>query len=112
MEDHTSSQTVPTGQRVFNIGHSFHFWVSDLLVDLTRAAGIKDHRAMGISYLGSSRAIQHWDTAEEENEAKKALRAGSVDVLTLSCMTPPDEGVRNFTKLAIEHNPDIRVTLQ
>jgi len=112
METHALNRSIDRGQRVFTIGHSFHFWVSDLLVDLTRAAGIEDHRAMGISYLGSSRAIQHWDLPEEENEGKKALRSGKVDILTLSCMTPPDEGVRNFTQLAVEHNPNVRVTLQ
>jgi hypothetical protein len=62
--------------------------------------------------IGGSRAIQHWDVPEEQNEAKRALCAGKVDVLTLSCMTQPDDGISKFAKLAIEHNPNVRVTLQ
>lgn len=62
--------------------------------------------------IGGSRAIQHWDVPDDENEAKQALRTGNVDVLTLSCMTHPDEGIHNFAKLAVEHNPEVRVTLQ
>jgi len=112
MKNDVSDRSLSTGQRVFTCGHSFHFWVPDLLVDLAKEAGIKDHCTVGISVIGGSKAIQHWDVPEEENEAKKALRAGEVDVLTLSCMTRPDEGIRKFSKLAIEHNPNVRVTIQ
>jgi len=35
-----------------------------------------------------------------------------VDVLTLSPIFLPDPGIENFTKLALEHNPDIRVIVQ
>jgi hypothetical protein len=102
----------PAGQRVFTCGHSFHFWVADILADLAQGTGIKGHQTVGTSMIGGSRAIQHWDVPDEKNEAKKALRAGSVDVLTLSCMTQPDEGIGKFAKLAVEHNPNVRVTLQ
>ena len=100
------------GLRVFTCGHSFHYWVADNLTDIARSAGISDHQVAGVSCIGGSRAIQHWDVPEEKNEAKKALRAGIVDVLTLSCMTHPDEGIGKFAKLAVEHNPNVRVTLQ
>ena len=70
------------------------------------------HSVVGMSSIGGSRVAEHWDVPDEQNEAKKALRAGNVDVLTLSCMTHPDEGIRNFAKLAVEHNPNVRVTLQ
>ena len=33
-------------------------------------------------------------------------------MLTLSPIHLPDEGIENFTKLALEHNPKIRVTVQ
>ena len=105
-------QPVVRGQRVFTCGHSFHLWVADLVAGLAREAGIPDHRTVGTSGIGASRAIQHWDVPAELNEAKKALRAGAVDVLTLSCMTWPDAGVGNFARLAVAHNPDIRVLLQ
>jgi hypothetical protein len=35
-----------------------------------------------------------------------------VDMLTLSPIWLPDEGIANFSKLAVEHNPDIRITVQ
>src|SRR6202007_3016281 len=44
--------------------------------------------------------------------AKKALGTGKVDVLTLSPIHLPDEGIEKFTKLALEHNPKIRITIQ
>ncbi|MEI7437393.1 MAG: hypothetical protein WCL16_11390, partial [bacterium] len=40
----------------------------------------------------------------DKNEAKRALRAGQMDVLTLSCMTHPDEGISQFAKLAELYN--------
>src|SRR6266513_1363596 len=35
-----------------------------------------------------------------------------VDVLTLSPIFFPDAGIENFTKLALEHNKDIRILVQ
>ena len=81
------------GQRVFTCGHSFHAWVADILADMAGAAGIRGHRTIGVSFIGGSRVMQHWDVPAEQNEAKKALRAGSVDVLTLSPIWLPDEGI-------------------
>lgn len=107
-----SNPPIAKGQRIFTCGHSFHVWVADLLAEMARAAGIDGHLTVGTSGIGASRAIHHWDVPEEKNEAKKALRAGNVDVLTLSCMTQPDEGIANFAKLAVANNPNIRVTLQ
>lgn len=83
-----------------------------MLADLASGSGIAGHLTAGVSSIGAARAIQHWDVPEQQNEAKKALRSGSVDVLTLSCMTQPDEGIRKFAMLAVEHNPDVRITLQ
>ena len=112
MTNDPPNQSLVRGLRVFTCGHSFHSWVSNLLIDVASGTDIRDHRAIGISAIGGSRVVQHWDVPDEQNEAKKALRSGNVDVLTLSCMTRPDEGIRKFTKLAIEHNPHVRVTLQ
>jgi hypothetical protein len=107
MANRKSLRSSVKGQRVFTCGHSFHHWVDALLIDLSKAAGIRNHVAVGTSCIGGSRVIQHWDVPEDQNEAKKFLRAGTVDVLTLSCMTQPDEGIRNFAKLAVEHNPNV-----
>lgn len=107
-EAHESS----IGKRVFTCGHSFHVWVAELLADVSKAAGITGHVIVGTSSIGGSAALKHWEIPEEENQAKKALRAGAVDVLTLSCMSEPDDGIRRFAELAVAHNPHVRVTLQ
>ena len=103
---------VTRGQRVFTCAHSFHGFVYPILSEMARAAGIKDHQPVGRSGIGGSRVIQHWDVPEEKNGAKAALRAGKVDVLTLSPIWLPDEGIEKFARLGFEHNPEIRVTVQ
>src|SRR4051794_32082116 len=103
---------ITEGLRVFTCGHSFHVWVARMIADLAEKAGIKNHRVAGISSIGGSRVIQHWDVADDKNAAKKALAAGEVDCLTLSPIWLPDEGIENFARLAIEHNPNIRITVQ
>jgi hypothetical protein len=105
-------EPVTQGQRVFTCAHSFHVFVPPILADLAKSAGIKDHQAAGLSAIGGSRVIQHWNVAEEKNNAKKALRAGKVDVLTLSPIYLPDEGIEKFAQLALEHNPKVRITVQ
>jgi hypothetical protein len=104
--------SVASGQRVFTCGHSFHVFVYRILDEMAEGAGIEDHQSVGLSRIGGSRVIQHWDVSEEKNEAKAALRAGKVDVLTLSPIWLPDEGIEKFARLGLEHNPDLRVTVQ
>ncbi len=103
---------LPKGQRVFTCAHSFHYFVPPILNELAREAGIKGHKAVGLSAIGGSRIVQHWDVAEKKNKAKAALRAGEVDVLTLSPIYLPDEGIEKFANLALEHNPKARITVQ
>lgn len=103
---------IVAGQRVFTCGHSFHVWVPAIVADLCKKAEIPNHVQIGVSSIGGSRVIQHWDIAEEKNKAKKALKTGKVDVLTLAPIFLPDAGVENFTKLALEHNKDIRILVQ
>src|SRR5262245_28364901 len=103
---------VVKGQRVFSAGHSFHVFVPQILEDMAAKAGIDDHVQLGLSAIGGSRVIQHWDVPDDKNKAKEALRAGTVDVLTLSPIHLPDDGIEKFAKLAREHNPKVRVTLQ
>lgn len=100
------------GQRVFSCGHSFHVFVPGILNDLAGKAGIKDHVHVGLSGIGGSQVIRHWDVPEEQNKAKEALRSGKVDVLTLSPIHLPDDGIEKFARLAVEHNPKVRVTVQ
>ena len=106
------AEPIKTGQRVFTCGHSFHVWVPDIMTDLAKKADIADHKQLGVSSIGGSRVIQHWDIADEKNKAKDALKTGKVDVLTLSPIYLPDAGIANFTDLALEHNKDIRVLVQ
>ncbi|MFN0196002.1 MAG: lactonase family protein [Planctomycetaceae bacterium] len=100
------------GQRVFSAGHSFHYFMPPILSDIAKSAGIDDHEFAGLSSIGGSRVIQHWDVADEKNQAKLLLREGKLDVLTLSPIHLPDPGIENFARLGIEGNPDIRVMVQ
>jgi hypothetical protein len=107
-----TSEPVPKGVRVFTCGHSFHVWVVPILSELARNAGIADHQVAGVSSIGGSMVQKHWDVADEKNLAKPALRDGKVDVLTLSPIWLPDEGIEKFATLAVQHNPEVRVTVQ
>ena len=111
-EPKAASTPLPAGLRVFTCGHSFHVWAARIIADIAESAGIKDHRIAGISSIGGSRVIQHWDVPEDKFHSKQLLTAGEVDVLTLSPIWLPDEGIEKFAKLAFEHNPNIRITVQ
>jgi hypothetical protein len=106
------AKPITTGQRVFTCGHSFHVWVPGIVADLCKKAAIPHHVQVGVSSIGGSRVIQHWDIPEEKNKAKQALKTGKVDVLTLSPIFLPDAGIESFTALALEHNKDIRIVVQ
>lgn len=106
------AEPITKGLRVFTCGHSFHVWVPGIVADLCKSAGILDHVQLGVSSIGGSRVIQHWDIAPEKNKAKDAIKTGTVDVLTLSPIFLPDPGIENFTSLALKHNKDVRVVVQ
>src|SRR5215475_4705425 len=82
-KDANSTGPIAHGLRVFSCGHSFHVFVPGILADMAKKAGIKDHKQVGLSSLGGSRVIQHWDQPDEKFKVKPALREGKVDVLTL-----------------------------
>lgn len=106
------AEPITKGLRVFTCGHSFHVWVPGIVADLCKSAEIPQHVQVGVSSIGGSRVIQHWDIAPEKNKAKEALQTGMVDVVTLSPIFLPDPGIENFTTLALEHNKDIRIVVQ
>jgi hypothetical protein len=106
------AEPIAKGQRVFTCGHSFHVWVPAIVADLVKKADIQGHQQIGISGIGGSKIIQHWDKPDDKNNAKEALKTGKVDVLTLSPIFFPDAGIENFTKLARAHNKDIRILVQ
>jgi hypothetical protein len=107
-----ASAGLPAGPRVFVCAHSFMIYTGALLPPLAEAAGIA-YQDAGRQMIGGSRTIQHWEVPDDKNLAKRQLRAGAVDVLTLSPhMLLPDEGIDNFTKLGMEKNPNLRVLVQ
>jgi len=102
---------ITQGQRVFTCGHSFHVFTYRQVDEIAKAAGL-DHQLVGISSIGGSMVKKHWEVPDEKNAAKAALIAGKVDVLTLSPIWLPDEGIDNFAKLGVEHHPALRITVQ
>lgn len=100
------------GLRIFSAGHSLHWYVPDILTELALASGIEGHTKVGVQSLGVSRTLQHWEHEGGRNQARRALEEGNVDVLTLSPIQFPDEGIDNFVKLGLEHNPNMKFTVQ
>ena len=102
----------PAGLKVLTAGHSFHVWMPPLVAEMAKAAGIQGHEQLAISSIGGSKVIQHWDLPPEKNKAKPVLAAGKADLFTMAPTFLPDPGIENFTKLGLEHNPKLRLTLQ
>lgn len=113
------SAPITHGLRVFTVGHSFHAWVGHMLLEVAQAAGMKDAQ-MGLMSLGGSTVLECWQIPNTPNRkklppvntAKEALTSGTVDVLTLSPIWMPDPGIDDFAALALQHNPNVRVTVQ
>lgn len=110
--DVKATGAITQGQKVYSIGHSFHVFMPAILTDIARVAEIKDHKQVGLSSIGGSRVIQHWDVADDKFKSKAILKAGGADVLTIAPIYLPDDGIENFVKLAYEGNPNIRITIQ
>ncbi len=102
----------PSGLKVLTAGHSFHVWMPPLVAEMAKAAGIQGHEQLAISSIGGSKVIQHWDLPPEKNKVKPVLAAGKADLFTMAPTFLPDPGIENFTKLGLEHNPKLRLTLQ
>ncbi|OHE77177.1 MAG: hypothetical protein A2107_10860 [Verrucomicrobia bacterium GWF2_62_7] len=100
------------GQRVFTAGHSLLLYMPAILNDIAAKAKVDGHVQVGVQGIGGSHVFQHWNLPDDKNKVKPALRSGTVNVLTLSPIYLPDDGIEKLTALGIEHNPDIRVTVQ
>jgi hypothetical protein len=111
-EKKQAAASTAKGQRVFFTAHSFMWYVPLPVGELAKAAGIKDHKLAGVQFLGGSRTLQHWNMPDGRNQAKEALKKGDVDVFVMSPIQFPDEGVANFVKLGLEHNPNMRFVVQ
>lgn len=99
------------GQRIATCGHSFHVFTYKQIAQIAQSAGLK-HELVGISSIGGSTVEKHWLVPEDKSAVKQALKASKVDVLTLSPIWQPDPGIESFIKLGLEHNPDLRITIQ
>lgn len=106
------TEAPPAGLKVATAGHSFHVWMPTQLKELALQAKIEGHEQLALSSIGGSRVIQHWDVPDEKNKVKPVLIAGKADVLTLSPIYLPDEGIAKFVALGLEHNPKLRITVQ
>jgi len=102
----------PKGLRVFYASHSLMWYAPKPLGEMVEAAGIKGHKLVGLQSLGASKTVQHWNLPDDKNQAKKALKSGEVDVFIMSPISFPDEGVENYIKLGLEHNPDMKFIVQ
>jgi poly(3-hydroxybutyrate) depolymerase len=111
-EPKAASTDKPAGLRVFYASHSLMWDMPPVLKQEVEAYGIKGHTIVGHQRIGVSRAMQHWNQPEAQNEAKKALKEGKVDVFVMSPLVHPDEGITNFVKLGLEHNPKMKFLIQ
>lgn len=107
-----AAAAVLKGQRVYSIGHSFHVFMPGILAQIALSAGVADHQQIGLSPIGGSYIVQHWDLADDKFKARATLESGNLDVLTVSPLYLPDEGIENFVRLASEKSPRIRVLVQ
>jgi hypothetical protein len=102
----------PAGKRVYYASHSLMWDVPPLLGEAVNAYGIKDHTLVGVQRLGFSRTIQHWENGGGQNEAKRVLEEGKVDVFVMSPIDLPDPGIDNFVELGLKHNANMKFLLQ
>jgi hypothetical protein len=107
-----SQQAITKGQRIFAAHHSYFLAVPPILTEIATAGGFPDQVIVGTKYIGGSKALYHWNVKDEDNKAKQALKAGDVDVLILTPVYLPDDGIEKFAHLGVENNPNIRVTVQ
>lgn len=104
----------PASQHIFVAGHSFHTPIAPLLDEIARSAGVPAPVVIDRQGLGGSSVTKHWELPDEKDKARKAIKSGTVDVLTVSpnANPLPDPAIAKFTALLLEHNPRGRVTVQ
>jgi hypothetical protein len=107
----TPTQPITRGQKIFACHHSFFASIPPILTEVAKLGGFPDQEMVGASYIGGSKSIQHWNVPDADNKAKAALIAGKLDVLILTPLYLPDDGIEKFAQLGLAHNPDIRVVV-
>lgn len=115
---------IDEGQHYFMATHSFSVFIGPNsrtgdpgpLAKLAAEAELMGHENLGIQMIGASTPMQHWnqgDGDDSQNLAKVGLRAGGVDVFTMSPNAiMPEEGIDLFADLMLETNPEGRILVQ
>ena len=85
----TDDVTRPEGRKVFVTGHSFHVPSARPFDQIARSAGIDGHSLSGIQGIGGSSVTKHWDLPDDRDKARRAIKAGEVDVLTVAPFHTP-----------------------
>ncbi|MGD2133337.1 MAG: hypothetical protein PVI23_11130 [Maricaulaceae bacterium] len=122
-----ASQPIEEGQHYVMATHSFNVFIGPSrrrgqepgpgpLAALAEEAGKAGHEALAVQMIGGSTPMQHWAQGgddETQNIAKAALRAGGVDVFTMSPNAiMPEDGIDLFGDFLIETNPEARLMVQ
>jgi hypothetical protein len=109
-----SAEPQAEGKRIYVCGHSFHVMIVQPLEQMGQSANFKGHAVVGRAFLGGSTVSRHWEVPDDESEVKKAIRAGKVDVLTLSPhpRVLPDPAIAKFSDLLLAANPKGMVLVQ
>ena len=97
------------GQTIYACHHSLFLFVPPILTEAAKNGGYPDQNIIGLEMIGGSKAMQHWDIPDKDNKAKAALIGGKLDVLILTPLYLPDDGVEKYAKLGFDHNPGVRV---
>jgi hypothetical protein len=103
---------ITQGQRIYASHHSYFLQQPPILNELAAAGGFPDQKFIGTDYIGGSKSLQHWLVPDAVNKAKIALQTGTVDVLILTPVYLPDDGIEKFTEFGLKYNPNLRVTVQ
>ncbi len=118
------SRPITVGQKYVMATHSFNVFIGPNrvtgdpgpLAALVLESGVTGHENLAVQMIGGSTPMQHWnqgDGDDSKNIAKVALRAGGVNVLTMSPnATIPEQGIDLFGDLMIETNPNGRILVQ
>jgi len=110
-QDTTATKPITKGQRIYASHHSYFLPIPPILTEIAAAGGYPDQVFVGTDYIGGSKSTDHWNIPDATNKAKAALLSRQTDVLILTPVYLPDDGIENFAKLGLEHNPQIRVTV-
>lgn len=110
-----SATTKSEGKRIFFTGHSF-FIVGGYMakkVDLiAKAAGKEKHELVGWRYSGGrSGAVDKWWDKGPDQEPRKSVAAGKVDIVTVCTYwmkkgSEQEKSIRNFVELMQKNNPE------